>query len=236
MLHYNWFCFIFSTQFLLLLREVFVERNSPTPLFYSLVIVFAWVQILEKANLNLLKILFWQNQQLMSSQVLLNLWVLYLGNLILMHPWVCIWTITVFISRSIWDCIHAVTHKLWELWFRLELPQLSSYPLQTMVELIQALNGMPFIVSPLLRDKNQSVWAEHSSAWFHKPHFLHQFFNIFNWLFFCLKTSSLQIADDIKHWIRDQRAKTTTFLDLCNSSMNKTLFKTEFPLLKKLNT
>lgn len=126
-------------------------------------IVFARVQILEKANLNLLKILFWQNQQLMSSQVLLNLWVLYLGNLILMHPWVCIWTITVFISRSIWDCIHAVTHKLWELWFRLELPQLSSYPQQTMVELIQALNGMPSVVSPLLRDKNQSVWAEHSS-------------------------------------------------------------------------
>lgn len=61
-------------------------------------------------------------------------------------------------------------------------------------------------------------------------------FQFFQLTVFCLKTSSLQIADDIKHWIRDQRAKTTTFLDLCNSSMNKTLFQTEFPLLKKLNT
>lgn len=132
-----------------------------------------------------------------------------------------------------------MTHKLWELWFKLELPQLSSYPLQTRVELIQALNGMPSIVSPLLSNKT-NLFGQNivliSQTSFPTP-----IFQYFQLTVFSLKTSSLRIADIIKCWIRNQRAKQRqqprTVLDICISSMKYilwiTLFQTEFSPLKK---
>lgn len=132
-----------------------------------------------------------------------------------------------------------MTHKLWELWFKLKLPQLSSYPLQTRVELIQALNGMPSIVSPLLSNKT-NLFGQNivliSQTSFPTP-----IFQYFQLTVFCLKTSSLRIADIIKCWIRNQRAKRRqqprTVLDICISSMKYilciTLFQTEFSPLKK---
>lgn len=132
-----------------------------------------------------------------------------------------------------------MTHKLWELWFKLELPQLSSYPLQTRVELIQALNGMPSIVSPLLSNKT-NLFGQNivliSQTSFPTP-----IFQYFQLTVFSLKTSSLRIADIIKCWIRNQRAKwrqqPRTVLDICISSMKYilwiTLFQTEFSPLKK---
>lgn len=132
-----------------------------------------------------------------------------------------------------------MTHKLWELWFKLELPQLSSYPLQTRVELIQALNGMPSIVSPLLSNKT-NLFGQNivliSQTSFPTP-----IFQYFQLTVFSLKTSSLRIADIIKCWIRNQRAmrrqQPRTVLDICISSMKYilwiTLFQTEFSPLKK---
>lgn len=132
-----------------------------------------------------------------------------------------------------------MTHKLWELWFKLELPQLSCYPLQMRVELIQALNGMPSIVSPLLSNKT-NLFGQNivliSQTSFPTP-----IFQYFQLTVFSLKTSSLRIADIIKRWIRNQRAKRRqqprTVLDICISSMKYilwiTLFQTEFSPLKK---